>query len=668
MINQKITKILIANRGEIAIRIMRTLQKMGIQSVAVYALDDADALHCRMADEAFSLGAGQLTDTYLNVSKIIEIATASGAQAIHPGYGFLSENPSLVKACEDNNIIFIGPDTRSIKLMGNKIAAREFAVKSGLPVTQGLTGSMEEILVKAHTLPFPVLVKAAAGGGGKGMRIVHKAEALSQVLETTSREAKNYFGDGTVYLEQYIENPRHIEVQVLGDQYGNAIHLFERECSIQRRYQKIIEESPSPTLTDEVRLKMGEAAVKICRDIGYRSAGTIEFLVDEKLHFYFLEMNTRIQVEHPVTELVTGFDLVEEQIYIAMGRKLSFRQNQVIQRGHAIECRIYAENPANNFMPSPGTITLYHEPLGLDIRIDSSINGPADVHSSYDPMISKLICYGENREQAIEKSLKALENYVIQGIQTNIPYLRALLAHEAFQQNHISTAFCEKEATQLMLWMTDERIGFSTTFKLTAFLLFDLHKQQLAGIEDTDVWSQIGYWRTNSLIEVLIEEQKYQPSVMQLSAGKLLMQVENTFIEAEMKSWDGSCLRFSINGKPAKAYFSDDTDGNTIMSINGLQFKCRRADQLNDHIDYGHGSQDDAGGSLFAPMPGRVLKVNVKEGDLVNRGTVLLVVEAMKMENNILAPANAMVDKVNVKEGEMVDTKLQLVHLSEQKA
>lgn len=666
MTNQRITKILIANRGEIAIRIMRTLRRMDIQSVAIFAENDADAWHKRLADEAYPLGEGELSATYLNVEKIITIAKRSGAQAIHPGYGFLSENPKLVKACEDNQLIFIGPDTRSIQLMGNKIAAREFAVKSGLPVTKGLTGSLDEIRSNANSLPFPVLIKAAAGGGGKGMRIVRKVEELEQVLETTSREAKNYFGDATVYVEQYIENPRHIEVQVLGDQHGKAIHLFERECSIQRRYQKIIEESPSPTLTEEVRQKMGEAAVKICEEIGYRSAGTIEFLVDAQLNFYFLEMNTRIQVEHPVTELVTGFDLVEEQIYIAMGMPLRFRQNQVIQRGHAIECRIYAEDPAKNFLPSPGTITLYHEPEGANIRIDSSIDGPAEIRSSYDPMISKLICFADSREQAIEKSIKALENYVIQGIQTNVPYLQALLSHAAFGTNQISTSFCEKETDALMNQMAQQRKALPDALKLTAFLLYDLHKNQFQGVESSDVWTQIGYWRHNASPSVKVDDQEFQLEVNAFAPGRLQLQFNNQNMHSSLISWDGKCLKFNLMDQQEKAFFSEDDEGNTLMSIRGMQFKCRRTDLLNDSVDYGHGSEDESGGSLFAPMPGRVLKINVKEGDLVNRGAVLLVVEAMKMENNILASARARVDKINVKEGDMVDTKIQLVHLTEE--
>jgi 3-methylcrotonyl-CoA carboxylase alpha subunit len=358
MTTKNIQKVLIANRGEIALRIIRTLNKLGMEVVAIYAAPDAEALHVEMADEAYSLGDGNLANTYLDIAKIIRIAKKAKVDAIHPGYGFLSENPMLVKACEENNIAFIGPDARSMQLMGNKIAARKFAIENGLPVTKGLTGTTEEILKAAGTLPFPVLVKAAAGGGGKGMRIVEQESELANILETTSREAKNYFGDGTVYIEQFIEEPRHIEVQVLGDQHGNVIHLFERECTIQRRYQKIIEESPSPTLTPEIRHEMGAAAVNLCKAIGYRSAGTIEFLVDKDLHVYFLEMNTRIQVEHPVTEMVTGIDLVEQQIKIAQGQVLDIKQEQVQQNGHAIECRIYAEDPANNFMPSPGKLHL----------------------------------------------------------------------------------------------------------------------------------------------------------------------------------------------------------------------------------------------------------------------------------------------------------------------
>ena len=332
-------KIIVANRGEIAVRIFKSAKKLEIKTVAIY--DEKDQLHIHKADEAYSLGSGELKDTYLNIDKIIGIAKELNCDAIHPGYGFLAENPLFVAACEKENITFIGPGAESMRIMGNKIAAREFINKIRIPTTKGATGNVESLKEQSKNIPFPILIKAAAGGGGKGMRIVHKPDEIDDAIEATSREATNYFGDGAVFIEQFIENPRHIEIQILSDNFGNHIHLYERECSIQRRYQKIIEESPSPTLTQEVRQKMGEQAVKIAREIGYRNAGTIEFLVDKDLNFYFLEMNTRVQVEHPVTEMVTGVDIVEQQILIAAGNQLQYEQKDIVQKGHAIESRIY---------------------------------------------------------------------------------------------------------------------------------------------------------------------------------------------------------------------------------------------------------------------------------------------------------------------------------------
>ena len=392
MPSKKIHKILVANRGEIAVRIISTLKKLSISSVAVYADNDVDSMHCRLADEARPLGGGSLKDTYLNIQKIIDVALDAGVDAIHPGYGFLSEDADFAEACRANNLIFIGPDAESMRLMGDKIRARQFAIENDIPVVWGLVGSVEEIEAQAAALPYPVLIKASAGGGGKGMHIVDDASQLHLSLEQASREAERYFGNGQIFIEQYIRNPRHIEVQILADHHGNVIHLYERECSVQRRYQKIIEESPSPSLSEERRQAICQTAVDICKKMNYNNAGTVEFIVDENQNFYFLEMNTRIQVEHPVTEQRTGIDIVEEQIRIARGKVMGYTQDSIVANGHAIECRIYAEDPENNFMPAPAQLTLYHEPKMRGVIIDSSINGPTVISDSYDPMISKLIC------------------------------------------------------------------------------------------------------------------------------------------------------------------------------------------------------------------------------------------------------------------------------------
>ncbi|RLD59370.1 MAG: hypothetical protein DRJ05_06500, partial [Bacteroidetes bacterium] len=444
-------KILIANRGEIAVRIIRSAKDLGITTVAIYSVADEEALHVEMADEAYCLGDSiELSETYLDIQKIIGIALETGSEAIHPGYGFLAENPELVAACEKSNIVFIGPNTRAIQLMGNKIESRKFVKELDIPMTEAKTGDKASLMLAAKEIPFPLLVKAAAGGGGKGMRIVHSEDELDEAIENTSREAKNYFSDGTVFVEKYVEEPRHIEIQVIGDDFGNVIHLFERECSIQRRYQKIIEESPSPTLTPEVREKMGAAAVRISKEIGYSSAGTVEFLVDKNLDFYFLEMNTRVQVEHPVTEMVTGVDIVREQILVAAGNKLSLEQNEISQNGHAIECRIYAEDPANNFLPSPGQMYFYNEPEGENIRVDSGIKGASIVQSFYDPLISKLVVWGEDREAARIKSITALKGYIIHGLKTNIPYLTELLRHKAYIENKITTKYCDEHTDDIV--------------------------------------------------------------------------------------------------------------------------------------------------------------------------------------------------------------------------
>jgi len=660
---RNINKVLIANRGEIAVRIIRTLKKMNIASVAVFSEADRESLHVHMADEAWFLGDGPLSETYLNIERIMDIVSKSISCAIHPGYGFLSEHPGLVSACEEANIIFIGPDSKSIKLMGNKIAAREFAVECGLPVTMGITGTKTDIMENAHTIPFPVLVKAAAGGGGKGMRIVREPSELQHVLETTSREASSYFGDGSVYLEQYIEEPRHIEIQVLGDHYGNVIHLFERECSVQRRYQKIIEESPSPTLTPEVRAKMGAAAVAICSKIAYRSAGTIEFLVDKNLDFYFLEMNTRIQVEHPVTEMVTGVDLVEEQIHIASGEPLRYRQDELQQKGHAIECRIYAENPSKNFMPSPGWITLYHEPQMLGLRIDSAIDRPQQVHSFFDPMISKLIAYGKTRNEAMNKATHALEYYIIHGISTNISYLNQMLKHPSFVVNKISTKFCDEHTIELLQQIEKQKSFIQTSIPISSFLMFDLNKTKLGGTDN--LWEEIGYWRNRMHLMIQMDGNAYPVDIDYLKDGTIKGKASGIPFEARLNHYADGKLNLEVSGRPVEAYVSYDSEGHAQLSIHGHIFNLLRNDLLNDSADYSSGDTGQENGSLFAPMPGKVIKVHVQDGDEVKRGSILLVVEAMKMENNIVATNHAKVDKVNVKEGDMVDTKTQLIHLTE---
>ncbi len=654
-------KILIANRGEIAVRVIKSAQKLGIPAVAVYSEIDEDALHVCLADEAYCIGKEELNDTYLNVGKIIATAKKAGCDALHPGYGFLSESPLLVEACKKSGVTFIGPHSEAIRLMGNKIEARAFVKKLNIPMTAGITGTPKELLKKAHQIPFPLLVKAAAGGGGKGMRIVREGDNLKEILESTSREAKNYFGDGTIYIEKYIEEPRHIEIQVLGDNHGNVVHLFERECTIQRRYQKIIEESPSPTLTEEVRQKMGASAVSIARAAKYNSAGTIEFLVDKNLQYYFLEMNTRIQVEHPVTEMVTGVDLVEEQILVAAGNPLRLKQEDLSQTGHAIECRIYAEDPSDNFLPSPGKISLYQEPAGAGIRIDSGISEPCVIQSIFDPMISKLVVWGDNRSIALEKSVAALRNYAIHGINTNITYLLYLLQHPALKANKISTGFCDRHTDEILHNIQTDKTHLGNEIAGLAFLLYNLNNNKLhpAG----NVWEALGYWRNMMKIPLVVDGKELEIRLLKTFKNKFVFKTTDNTYDIFLHSVAENKVEFRTFHHFYKAVVSDGEKGSHFVTMEGINFEVKRTDELIISNEDPLAAVNADKGSLFAPMPGKVIKVNVKTGEMVKRGTVLLVVEAMKMENNIVALHDGKIEKVNVKEGERVDTDLQLVNL-----
>jgi acetyl-CoA carboxylase biotin carboxylase subunit len=439
-------KVLIANRGEIAVRVMRACREMGIASVAVFSDVDRGSLHVSKADEAYLLGTAPARESYLNVAKILDVARKCGAEAIHPGYGFLSENAQFARACPEAGIKFIGPPPAAMELMGSKTRARAAMKAAGVPVVPGSARglSVAEAEALAAQIGFPVMIKAAAGGGGKGMRLVNKPGDLRSSFETAQSEALRSFNDGEIYLEKFIENPRHIEIQVLGDEHGNVVYLGERECSVQRRHQKVIEEAPSAIVDADMRQRMGAVAVQAAQSAGYTNAGTVEFLVDAKRNFYFLEMNTRLQVEHPVTELVTGLDLVHLQFRIACGEELPFRQQDVLLRGHAIECRIYAEDPENNFFPSPGTITKLLRPSGPGVREDSGVYEGWTVPLDYDPMLSKLIAYAPDRPAAIARMRRALDEYFVGGIKTNLPLFRRILEHPDFITASIDTGFLDR--------------------------------------------------------------------------------------------------------------------------------------------------------------------------------------------------------------------------------
>ena len=441
---KKITKILVANRGEIAIRVMKTAQKMGIKTVAVYSTVDRNALHVKFADEAVCIGEAPSSQSYLKGDKIIEVAKELGVDAIHPGYGFLSENAQFAELCEKNNIIFIGPKSKAIEMMGNKLAAKEAVKEYDIPMVPGTENAItdiEEAKKIATQIGFPILIKAAAGGGGKGMRIVEKETDFMSQMDRAISEAVNAFGDGSVFIEKYVTKPRHIEIQIMADSHGNILYIFERECSIQRRHQKVVEEAPSAVLTPELRKKMGEAAVKVAKACDYLGAGTVEFLLDDQHNFYFLEMNTRLQVEHPVSEIIAGIDLVELQIKVAQGEALPMKQEDLKINGHAMELRVYAEDPMNDFLPNVGFLSTYILPEGDGIRVDNGIEQGTDVPIYYDPMLSKLISYGKNREEAIALMIKAIDNYHIEGVATTLGFGKFVMQHEAFRSGEFDTGF-----------------------------------------------------------------------------------------------------------------------------------------------------------------------------------------------------------------------------------
>ncbi|MDA2933810.1 acetyl-CoA carboxylase biotin carboxylase subunit [Acidobacteria bacterium AH-259-D05] len=476
-------KILIANRGEIAVRIIRACRDLGISPVVVFSEADEHALHVKLCDEAHCIGPSPSSDSYLVIEKIIQAARKSEAEAIHPGYGFLSENEIFARACEDSNVVFIGPSAASLKLMGDKITSRAAVEKSGVPIVPGSRRplqSIQDALQEASALGYPVMLKASAGGGGKGLRVASGKEELRSLYETARSEAKSSFNDPTLYMERYLIKARHIEIQVLGDLEGNLIHLGERECSIQRRHQKLVEESPSPFLDADSRERIGQAALTVARAAHYYNAGTVEFLVESgkqnaECKFYFLEMNTRLQVEHPVTEMVTGIDLVREQILIAAGSKLTHRQGEIRPRGAAIECRIYAEDPQSDFFPSPGTITTYFEPSGPGVRNDSGVCAQSEVPVEYDPLISKVITWGEDRRQAISRMRRALGEYKIGGVQTTIPFFEALLFHPAFVEADLHTHFIEEHQ---LLKSAQEELRENETVPLIAAALHHFYRSR----------------------------------------------------------------------------------------------------------------------------------------------------------------------------------------------
>lgn len=492
-----IKKLLVANRGEIALRIMRTAHEMGIATVAVYSDADRKALHVQYAHEAVNIGPPPSSESYLRMEKIIDAAKATGADAIHPGYGFLSENEDFARMVEKAGLTFIGPPSAAIEVMGSKLAAKATVAKYNVPLVPGTAEAISDVVAAkkiAKEIGYPVLIKASAGGGGKGMRIVNDEASFEEQMERAISEAKSAFGDGSVFIEKYITKPRHIEFQIFGDKHGNVVHLFERECSIQRRHQKVVEEAPSAVLTPENRKAMGEAAINVAKSCGYYGAGTVEFILDENLNFYFLEMNTRLQVEHPVTEEITGLDLVKLQIHVAQGEPLPFKQDDLKIHGHAVEIRVYAEDPTNNFLPDIGTLSTYKRPQGHGVRVDDGFEQGMEIPFYYDPMIAKLICHAETREGAIEKMIRAINEYEITGLQTTLGFCRFVMQHQAFRSGDFDTRFVENYFTPSSL----ERNAIEDEELIAALIADSLLEKRSTKVATADE-QVMSPWRKNRM-------------------------------------------------------------------------------------------------------------------------------------------------------------------------
>ena len=652
-------KILIANRGEIAVRVMRTCREMGIRTVGVYSEADRYARHVREADEAYAIGPAPATQSYLRIDTIIEVAQQSGAEAIHPGYGFLSENADFVDACTQAGIVFIGPPAEAMRVMGSKIAAKQLAQSVGAPVVPGYTGESQDettLLSEAERIGFPLLIKASAGGGGKGMREVHQAAHFAEQLAGAKREAKASFGDDTVFLEKLIVRPRHIEIQVLADRYGNTIYLGERECSIQRRHQKIIEESPSVALTPTLRQEMGTAAVRIAKAAGYVNAGTMEFIFDEDQHFYFLEMNTRLQVEHPVTELVTGLDLVRHQLYVAAGEPLSLIQAEIQRRGHAIEARLYAEDPQQHYLPSTGVVTDFVLPDGPGVRVDSGIESHDEITQYYDPMIAKLIVYGENRPAAIARLERALAQTAIFGVTTNIPLLHDIARHPAFQVGDTHTSFL----TQYQLPGKDAATHLHTALLFAA--LYECQQARATSYQDNP-WQAAGPWRmvgmTRSL-SYLYQEQEHTLLVKPAGTGEDVWEVQAPTASDSTTTMLVRCVTGNNQlvllqwGTAQRRGYVQQTPEIISVSLDGEVYRLQRRQPLDVDALARGGNSTHTQKTLTAPMAGTIVKVQTQEGDTVEAQQVLVILSAMKMEHTIVAPHDGKVRHIYVKEGEVV--------------
>ncbi len=664
-------KILIANRGEIAVRVAKTAKKLGVQTVAIYSEVDANALHVEMCDESVCVGGAAPADSYLNVERIIAAAKATGSEAIHPGYGFLSENAAFSRRCESEGIKFIGPSSSTIESMGLKSAAKAIVEKAGVPLLPGYHGDdqSDSVLVSQATrIGYPLLIKASAGGGGKGMRIVMKAEDFDSALAGARREAANSFGNDHVLIERYIQAPRHVEVQIFADSQGDCVYLFERDCSLQRRYQKVIEEAPAPGLSEEVRRHLGEVAVSVAQAASYEGAGTVEFIMDEQQNFYFMEMNTRLQVEHPVTEMIVGEDLVEWQLRVASGESLPKTQEAITSHGHAFEARIYAEDPHKDFLPAAGQITYLSTPApdGKRIRIETGVRVGDEVGVYYDPMIAKVVCWGESRDLALQALRDALRQYHLAGIQTNTNFLIRLASVTNFtdadrQPSGLTTGLIAQFKDELTLSSPDVEKA-----AIVMSVAYDLNHQaastQRAESDRYSPWAMKDGWRLNAppsrRYTYSVNETEYRV-VTTDESGQITVSFEDGEITLDTVSLQGNDVTASLDHQKQQATVHQDGLITTVF-YNGHTVRLSAVSNSSS-------VEEESENALVAPLPGYVRQVLVAKGDVVTKDQPLIIVEAMKMEHTILSPKDGLVDDVFYKAGDQVLEGAELLAIEEQK-
>ncbi len=663
------TKILIANRGEIACRVARTARAMGVRTVAVYSDADAQALHVEACDEAYRLGPPPPRESYLDGEAILAVARRAGAQAIHPGYGFLSENEAFAAACAAAGVVFIGPPPAAIAAMGSKAAAKSIMANASVPLVPGYHGDDQDpalLAREAQRIGYPVLIKATAGGGGKGMKIVTRADEFATALASARREAKSSFGDDRVLVERYLTSPRHIEIQVFADTHGEAVYLFERDCSVQRRHQKVLEEAPAPGMSADRRRAMGEAAVAAAKAIGYVGAGTVEFIAEQDGRFYFMEMNTRLQVEHPVTEMITGLDLVEWQLRVAAGEPLPRRQDELAIRGHAIEARLYAEDPERGFLPSIGLITHWRMPeVTSHVRVDTGVRGGDEVSPYYDPMLAKLIVWGEDRAAACAEMLAALAQCEVVGVATNIAFLERVVAHHAFASAQLDTGLIDKHRDALFPPATapGERALVAAAVAEYRGILLDAQAAAQASDDPHSPWhARDGWWvntDTHAVTFAFMDgDTRYPVAVRPVGGDRLALALPARTLEADVDDHDDR-LHFVVDGQAFAATVIADGEARYVFAP-GVRARLTLYDPLAHAAD-----EDAAGGHLAAPMSGAIVAVHVKPGDTVAKGAPLIVLEAMKMEHTIIAPADGRVAAVHFAVGDRVAEGADLVDIED---